>query len=482
MKRKFITNLGFLLFLNLLVKPFWIFGIDRTVQNIAAPGEYGFYFTILNFTFLFNILLDVGITNFNNRNIAQNNHLLNKHFSGITMLRLLLGIVYFVILFIVALAIGYDSRQMYFLALLGINQFLVSFILYLRSNISGLLLFRIDSVVSVLDRLLMIVICSVLLWGGITHGQFHIIWFVYAQTAAYFITALVAMFIVIRKAAFKKLFWDTAFFMAIIRQSLPFALLVLLMSFYNRIDSVMLERILPAGTGTRQVDLYAKGYRLLDAVNMLGYLFSVLLIPIFARLIKDKGNVADIVKLSFTMLFTISVLIAIGCSVYSQPIMDVLYTGQNDESREVFRLLILCFIPISTTYIFGTLLTANGSLKALNIMAFTGMLLNMLLNLILIPRMMALGSAYASLITQLVTAVLQVIIAQQIFKFDINWKYISTLLLFASGVLAINMMSRQLGFDWRFAFFASGIAGLAWALVLRLISIRGFFALLRTGP
>jgi len=38
MKRKFINNLGFLLFLNLLVKPFWIFGIDRTVQNMAAPG------------------------------------------------------------------------------------------------------------------------------------------------------------------------------------------------------------------------------------------------------------------------------------------------------------------------------------------------------------------------------------------------------------------------------------------------------------
>ena len=57
MKRKFLTNLGFLLFLNLLVKPFWIFGIDRTVQNMAAPGEYGFYFTILNFTFLFNNFL-----------------------------------------------------------------------------------------------------------------------------------------------------------------------------------------------------------------------------------------------------------------------------------------------------------------------------------------------------------------------------------------------------------------------------------------
>ena len=161
MKRKFITNLGFLLFLNLLVKPFWIFGIDRTIQNITAPGEYGFYFTILNFTFLFNILLDFGITNFNNRNIAQNNHLLNKHFSGIALLRLILAVVYFVIIFTIATIIGYDSRHFYFLAFLGINQFLVSFILYLRSNISGLLLFKIDSGISILDRILIILFYNI---------------------------------------------------------------------------------------------------------------------------------------------------------------------------------------------------------------------------------------------------------------------------------------------------------------------------------
>ena len=247
MKRKFITNLGFLLFLNLLVKPFWIFGIDRTVQNVVAPGEYGFYFTVLNFTFLFNILLDIGITNFNNRNIAQNNHLLNKHFSGITMLRFLLAIVYIIVIYAVALLIGYDSRHMYFLAFLGFNQFLVSFILYLRSNISVLMLFRIDSMMSVLDRLVMIVICSVLLWGNITTEPFRIIWFVYAQTAAYLITTAIALSIVIKKAAFKRLEWNPKFFLLILKQSFPFALLVLLMSFYNRIDSVMLERMLPQG-------------------------------------------------------------------------------------------------------------------------------------------------------------------------------------------------------------------------------------------
>ena len=64
MQRKFLTNLLILLFMNLLIKPFWILGIDRSVQNAVGAEQYGFYFAIFNFTFLFNIMLDLGITNF----------------------------------------------------------------------------------------------------------------------------------------------------------------------------------------------------------------------------------------------------------------------------------------------------------------------------------------------------------------------------------------------------------------------------------
>lgn len=481
MKRKFLTNLGFLLFLNLLVKPFWIFGIDRTVQNLAAPGEYGFYFTILNFTFLFNILLDFGITNFNNRNIAQNSHLLNKHFSGIAMLRLLLAAVYFVLLFAAAILIGYDARHFYFLVFLGVNQFLVSFILYLRSNISGLLLFKIDSVISVLDRLLMILFCSILLWGPLASRPFHIIWFVYAQTLAYALTALVALLIVMKKAAFTRLEWDTAFFATIIRQSFPFALLVLLMSFYNRIDSVMIERLLPRGIGTAQVDIYAKAFRLLDAVNMIAYLFSVILVPIFSRLIKDKSPVEGMVKLSFTIIFTMSVIIAVCTSFFSSQIMNLLYVGQIGDAQKVFVYLIIGFIPISVTYIFGTLLTANGSLRALNIMALFGMVINIGLNFILIPRFMAIGSAYASVITQFVTAGIQVIIAQVLFRFSINWRFLNTLLFFVLGVIAFNMLFIRLLPDWHIAFVAAGASSLLWAFVLKLLNIKGFVHVMKNG-
>jgi O-antigen/teichoic acid export membrane protein len=265
----------------------------------------------------------------------------------------------------------------------------------------------------------------------------------------------------------------------IIKQSFPFALLVLLMSFYNRIDSVMLERMLPKGIGTAEVDIYAKAYRLLDAVNMIAYLFSVILIPIFAKLIRDKSPIDGMVKLSFTLIFTISVIVATGSSFYSKHLMNLLYTGQVAEAQEVFVLLIIGFIPIATTYIFGTLLTANGSLKALNIMALTGMILNVSLNYLLIPHFYAVGSAYASLITQFVTAIIQIAIAQKIFKFSINWNYLFMLFLFSIGVVLFNLLSSKLEIDWRIAILIAALLSGFWAMVLRLITIKGFIRLLK---
>ena len=71
LQRKLISGLFWILLLNLLIKPFWILGIEVGVQNAVSTSEYGIYITLFNLAYIFNILLDLGITNFNTRNIAR---------------------------------------------------------------------------------------------------------------------------------------------------------------------------------------------------------------------------------------------------------------------------------------------------------------------------------------------------------------------------------------------------------------------------
>lgn len=478
MKRKFITNLILLLFLNLLIKPFWIFGIDRTVQNMVGDGSYGLYFALFNFSMILNILLDLGITNYNNLNIAQHNFLLSKHVSNIVGLKFLLALVYAVFALGIAAIIGYDKIQFHLLSFLIFNQFLISFTLYLRSNISGLHLFRTDSIISVLDRGFMIIICSILLFTNILKEQFCIEWFVYAQTAAYAITSLITFAIVLGKSGKIKIRFDTKFFLVFLRKSYPYALLILLMSFYNRIDSVMLERLLPDPIGKEQTGIYAQSFRLLDAVSMFGVLFAGLLLPIFAKMIKQKEPVGQIVKLSYTLIIIPAIIIAISSVYYNQQIMSLLYTSNTKHSSGILGILMIGFIGIATTYIFGSLLTANGNLKYLNIMAFTAMIVNIALNLILIPRYQAFGSAYASLATQILTGATQVVLAIVIFKLKPGMRYVFQLLIFLGTVVIIGTISKSIS-NWFYGYLAMIFASVLFAFLLKLLNLKDLYKIIR---
>ena len=180
MKRKFLLNIVFLLTVSILVKAFWVLGIDRTVQNTVGEAAYGSYFSLFGFSVLFTLLLDMGLSGFNNRAVSADPTRVKLYFGNVLLLRLLLTVAYFAVTLTVAFAVGYSGRQITLLVVLMINQVMASMILWLRSNISGMQFLFLDSLLSVADRLVMIIICSVLLWGGVTDGPFRPEWFVCA--------------------------------------------------------------------------------------------------------------------------------------------------------------------------------------------------------------------------------------------------------------------------------------------------------------
>jgi O-antigen/teichoic acid export membrane protein len=479
MQKTFIKNLALLLALNLLIKPFWVFGIEREVQEVVKTENYGLYFALFNFSFLLNILLDFGITNFNNKNIAQNNHLITKHFSSILVLKLMLGVAFMVVTLLAGMLLGYNSDQIHLLTMMGLNQFLAFMIMYLRSNLAGLHLFATDSIISVLDRTLMIIFCSILLWGNVLDHPMTIDLFVYTQTFSYLLTTLITLFIVMRKAKFTRLKWNYPFFILILKKSLPFAILVLLMTFYNRVDAVMLERMLP--DGALESGIYASAYRVLDSANMFSFLFAGLLLPMFARMLRYKESVEQLVKLAFSILITPAVVVVVASLLYSEDIMGMLYKQHVAESAGVFSIIMGCFVATSLTYIFGTLLTANGNLMQLNLMAASGMGLNLLLNIILIPHYKAIGAAYSSVITQFITALLQIYLAQRIFKFRVNYRLLMQLVIFVLSVFMIGILCKNLFDDWLKGILVLLIGGTLSAFAIGLLHVKSIFRIMKYG-
>lgn len=498
MQKKLISGLFWVLLANLLVKPFWILGIDVGVQNAVGAEMYGFYFTIFNISYIFNILLDLGITNFNTRNIARNPILIAKHLSGLLSIKLLLLLLYLVVTFSVGFLQGFSSTQFLLLAILSFNQFLNSLILYLRSNFEGLLLFKWDSLFSVMDRVLMIIICGFMLWGptlSLFNSQFSIFHFALTQTAAYIITTVLALLVLVRKTGRIRLRWNKPFTIAILKQSLPFALLVLLMASYNRIDPILLEQLSPDGKGNFNAGIYAGAFKMLDALTMIAYLVSVPLLPIFSKMTKDtsagsgqgeqkvesgkrtlrqthgkESEISETTRAVFSLMMVFSITAACALSGTSNEIMALFYNENVEDYSTVFRIVIYCIIPISATYIFGTLLTAGGYLRQLNIFAACSLAANIAVNLLLIPRLGAEGSAWAGLTAQCLMAITQIVAAFIIFKMNLSWRYIIKLAIFTLSVVGCSLCAPLM--NWWTAIVACTAIAIIMALLLKLIDIK----------
>ena len=467
MRRKFLVNIIFLLAVSIIVKAFWVLGIDRTVQNVAGETAYGFYFSLFSFSVLFTLLLDMGLSGFNNRAVSADPTRVKLYFGNVLLLRLMLTAAYFLVTLPVAWAMGYSKNQFSLLLVLMLNQVMSSMILWLRSNISGMQYLFLDSVLSVADRLVMIIICSLLLWRGGASGPFRIEWFVWAQTAAYFTVMVLSFIIVVRRGGVSKVRPDPGVLKSIIITGLPFALVAFAMTLYWRIDSVMIERLLP--DGARQAGIYAQAFRLFDAIAMIPVMFGGLLLPIMSKELAAGNNITPLASMAGRMLLAPLGVGAVTLATFPGEILNLLYSSPAQGAVSAFMVLMLALLPVGVVYIFSTMLTAAGRLKLLGAITLGAMMVNIVLNLILIPSFSAAGAACTAFCTQILVALACMIAVEKTMVRMITLRRVLLYILMLLLTFAVGRLMKLLEVPWIVAAAAELITGMVLALVFRMI-------------
>ena len=467
MRRKFLINISFLLAVSLIVKAFWVLGIDRTVQNIAGEEAYGFYFSLFSFSVLFTLVLDMGLSGFNNRAVSADPSRVRLYFGNVLLLRLALTLVYFIITLTAAWLMGYSGKQMSLLVVLMFNQTMASLTLWLRSNISGMQYFILDSLLSVADRMLMIIICSLLLWGGVTDSPFRIEWFVWSQTAAYFTVMAVSFVTVIRRGGVSAIRPDASVLRGIIISGLPYALVVFTMTIYWRADSVLIERLLPAGAV--QAGYYAQAFRLFDAFAMVPVMFGGLLLPIFSRELAAGNDISPLASMAAAMLLIPVAIIAVTMATFPEEILDLLYTSPVESAVQPFRILMMTLIPVGLTYIYSTMLTAAGLIRKLGLITAGALAVNLSLNLLLIPAFSGTGAAVASLSAQIIVAALCIIAVRRSMVRVLVPRQVVLFVTLLLVTLSAGLICRALAMTWMLAASLQIIAGTSWALIFRMV-------------
>lgn len=416
--RKPLSNIIFLIAVNVIVKPFWLFGVDRVVQNKLGEETFGMYFVLFNFSMIYQILLDFGIQQYNSKSIAEEPGKIGAQISNFIFAKVILSFLYLILLQITFLLLGYSFQKYSSLfLLLAINQILISFIAYLRSNLAGLQRFKLDAFFSILDKLLMIALAGSMLYFNIFNVTLNILNFVSIQTIAFLINFVVLIGVVKRLVG--PIHWkiNPLEIKQLMIKSIPFATAVFLMAIYLKMDVIMIERLL-GDKGAYEAGIYAQSFRIVDALNMIGIFFANVLLPTYAHRLSFNLPIKKLVNQSLLLLLAGILPISLIVIYFSKTIIYAMYSGGTVYSSEILSILMLSFIAYNMMHIFSSLLTAAGHLKSLNRLFFMGILLNFCSNLWLIPKLGAKGAAITTAGSQLIVLVGVILITNQFLRLN----------------------------------------------------------------
>ena len=301
--------------------------------------------------------------------------------------------------------------------------------------------------------------------------------FIYAQTIAYSLAISATLLVLKTKLIDLKFKFNLPQLKQVLKQMFPYALLSLIMTFYTRMDAVLLPKLLT--DGDYQNGVYASAYRLLEASNMMAAMVSMLLLPIFSKMISEKENLSSLVQLCTGIMIIPAITLSYSAFLYRDELMHVMFPRSDAFAGEVFGVVILSFIPLAGMYVYGTLLTASAEMKILNILAIIALIINLLINFTMIPEHKALGAAWATLITQGFIGISNFIFGKQKLNlqfekgFSVNF-LLSTSLLVVGAYFIKTMLS-----NWLTGVLCISLLAVSLMIIFRIIKLKESLLLLR---
>ena len=175
---------------------------------------------------------------------------------------------------------------------------------------------------------------------------------------------------------------------------------IVLMALF-RLDALLLAAI----SGDRAVGEYAAAYRLFETVLFLAYAVTGAVTPVLAGRFQDRDEVRRLAELAITALAALYVPFSLVCLVEAPGIVELLYGEEYAGSADALRWLAIAPIAYGISAVTGMVLVVAERTRPLFAGALAALVVNLALNLVLIPRYAGTGAAFATVVAYAVEAV-----------------------------------------------------------------------------
>jgi O-antigen/teichoic acid export membrane protein len=430
--RAIATNISTQLVMRLVTIPIGAITAPLTARALDPHG-FGIWSAASAYTGIFAVLTDLGLTTVAMQRMAAEPEREAQWLGALAGMRLLLSVVTLVVCAAcvpIFLHTGHVTAWILTLTILstGGSALMAVFNSRLRSGLA-----------------LSFSLVQSVLWLAATVAFFVVGASVNAFALGYVLVLAVVCTLQVRATyRYANVDWrgGRALWKPLMKVAVPLGIASILITIYYQVDQVLLLQL----SSTTEVGVYAAGYRFLSPLLLLPAAVMSSFFPVLSAVHKhDPDRVRRLVQRAAELLAMISLPILAVTLVLSGPIVHVMFGSAYARTADILPVLMIAFVSIC----FGSLAGFLAPLLNLNwrlaVYSALGAAANVGLNVWLIPKYGALGSAWVTVITEVLTMTLMLGTALFTLRLRVKpWRLLGTVAV-ASAMTGVMALAAPLG-------------------------------------
>ncbi len=404
--------------------------IARTLGDVAF-GKYSF---VIALTAIFAIFSDLGYNTLMVREVARDPAQAGRYLKNILGIRLVLSLIIFTAIVIIINATGYHADMKNLIYVFAIYTLILSISDVFKMVFRASERMQYESAITMISNIVRVVLgVSVLLRGYGLMG-IALVFLLYS------LLDLLLSFLVCKTRFVRPgVALDPGFWKGTVMVALPMGLVTILSLVYARTDTIMLAIM----DGVAVVGWYNAAYNLVLGFTPIPHLFMNAILPLMSRLyVSSKDSLVMGYEKALTYLLISGLPIAMGMSLLADEIILLLYGEGFANSVIALEILAWDVLLIFICLPLGFMLVAINRQNRMAVIVGGCALLNIVLNLILIPGFSYIGAAIATLITETVLFLAYFyVISKYLYKLPLHKIVMRPLIATAVTALFIHLCS-----------------------------------------
>jgi O-antigen/teichoic acid export membrane protein len=394
-----------------------------------GDAQFGEYSVVLTWVTIFSVIGDMGIAQYMTREISRDREAAMHLFWDVTALRFILALIASLVTIGGAVLLGYSSAFILATALYCAGYFFQAVIMPLAAIIGGYERLDILSVLAVTGQIIYIIAGVITLVLAPNY-----VWLIAASLINMPIVIVALIWLVRRykvtPPAFKL---NPGTWWALIRAGFPFGINQVSLTLAYRFDTLVLNSYV----ASQVIGWYNASYNFSRSLTTFAAAFSTALVPTLAREhATNPENVHIWYYRSFRLLLFTGLPLAVGGSLLADKLIPFIYGEAFAPASLAFAILVWDTLLLMYTSLAGNIAQAiRKEGTAARIFAAEAVL-NLALNLIVIPRYGMVGAAVTTIATELAGTLLFYRFFRREFGAGLNFRYTMRMVL-AAAIMGI---------------------------------------------